>query len=121
MSRDPEPPLTPEEMVGVYVGSMRAPDVMRDLTTAGYTICGPDCGCSCLSASLPVGDDTPSLDAAHEALSAALYQPDKTHDDLVTAAMNVLAVAERSAQSRPKGTPGWLSEALNSGDGTYKP
>jgi hypothetical protein len=40
--------LTAEEIVAVYVGSLRAPDVMHDLIAAGYTVCGPDCECSCL-------------------------------------------------------------------------
>jgi hypothetical protein len=59
---------------------------------------------------------TLTLTEALDSLNAALYEPNKTHDELVTAAMDVLAVAERE-----KGTPAWLSEALNSGDGTYKP
>jgi hypothetical protein len=42
--------MTAEEVIAVYVGSMRAATVMADLIEQGYTVCGPACGCSCLAA-----------------------------------------------------------------------
>ena len=48
---EPTPaPLTPEEVFAVHVGTQRAPFVLEHLSEQGYTVCGPDCGCSCLNA-----------------------------------------------------------------------